>query len=110
MPDHFYKVGVNSQLRHSLSANSLRNVDEHNAYGFRQQMKLWANEYTEKKFFISQSNTAGSGKFGNVGRLIDYITPEDDARTAAVALQSLSVLGMANIGERISIFEGKISD
>jgi hypothetical protein len=37
-------------------------------------------------FFVSSSNTPGSGKFGNVGRLIDYISPHDEPGVAAVAL------------------------
>lgn len=56
-------------------------------------------------FFVSSSNTAGSGKFGNVGRLIDYITPHDSPSVAVIALQSLSVLGLANIGERVALVD-----
>lgn len=54
--------------------------------------------------------TAGSAKFGNVGRLIDYITPADEIGVAAEAIQRLSVLGIANVGERIDIVEGKVSN
>lgn len=47
--------------------------------------------------------TAGSAKFGNVGRLIDYITPADEISVAAEAIQRLSILGIANVGERVDI-------
>lgn len=78
MPKQFYKVGVDAILRHSLSANAVKNVDKHNGYGFRQQLRLSHLDFYEKKFFLSSSNTPGSGRLGNIGRLIDYIDYADD--------------------------------
>lgn len=63
-------------------------------------MRLNRGDFDLKKFFTSSSNTPGSGKFGNVGRLIDYIDATDEASATVVALQSLSILGMGAIGEK----------
>lgn len=86
MPNHFYKVGTNKLLRHSLNANSRRNVDTHNGYGFRQQKYLSRNFYAQQKFFSSPSNIPASGKFGNVGRWVDWIDATDDPTTVVKVL------------------------
>ena len=109
-PDHFYKAGVNQMLRNSLNSNSKKNVDTHNGYGYRQQLRLHKGDFKTKKFFASSSNTPASGKFGNVGRIIDYLGPHDDAERAVVALQSLSILGMGPIGEQFSNKDAKVGD
>ena len=54
--------------------------------------------------------TAGSGRFGNVGRLIDYIDHEDDPSAAVVALQSLSILGVGAVGEKFGSVVEKVGD
>lgn len=59
---------------------------------------------------MSSSNTPGSGKFGNVGRYIDYIGHSDDATVAVTALQSLSILGMGAIGEKFGAVDEKVGD
>lgn len=56
----------------------------------------------QKKFYISSSNTPQSGRYGNVGRWIDYIHYEDDITVASQALQSLSLLGMGFVGEKFA--------
>lgn len=110
MPGQFYKVGIDKQLRNSMSGNSNKNVDTHNGYGYRQHLRLSHADFNKKKFFVSSSNTPGSGKFGNIGRLIDYITHEDEPTAAVVALQSLSLLGMGAIGEKFGSVVEKVGD
>lgn len=93
-----------------MSGNSIKNVDTHNGYGYRQHLRLSHSDFNKKKFFVSSSNTPGSGKFGNIGRLIDYISHEDDPSVAVTALQSLSLLGMGAIGEKFGAVEDKVGD
>lgn len=45
MPDNFYKVGIDKMLRHSLSANAIKNVDTHNGYGYKQQLRLSKGDF-----------------------------------------------------------------
>lgn len=97
-------------LRNSLAANALRNVDNHNGYGYKQQLRLSKADFEKKKFFVSSSNTPGSGKFGNIGRFIDYITYEDEPTALVEALQSLSILGVGPIGEKFGSVAEKVGN
>ena len=59
-------------------------------------------------FLASSSNTPASGKFGEVGRFIDYVNYLDNPSVSVVALQSLSVLGMGAIGEKYGSIGDKV--
>ena len=86
MPGHFYKVGTDQMLRNSMSGNSVKNVDTHNGYAYRQHIRLSHADFKRKTFFISSSTTASCGRYGNIGRLIDYIAYKDDPSASVVAL------------------------
>lgn len=57
MPNQFYKVGVDKQLRYTMGGNAKPNIDEHNGYSLRQHLYLWRNQYQRKMFFLSSSTS-----------------------------------------------------